>query len=180
MTTSVDLLNVPLQEWANDHDPRDTNLSFKDGYWHQIMFVRDKIVGLFTTEYEDYKRFLENNVRVISTHLSKSVILPVYRITLNDGTEFTLRYNFYNWKVSVSSPRPVDIDFGDLFNPYNERDILAVYCEGFPEDTVFGCYASNKQQFTVEIATNNILWTFFWLYTRLALGIEYKFTPSES
>lgn len=161
---------MPLQEWANNHEPSE-NLIFKDGYWEQIRFVRDTIPYVLTKTYKK-GRIIQENIRVISSHVSKSVELPVYQIRLNDGTSFTLRYNFHDWKVSVDSPTPVETDFMGLFNP--DEQIGDVYCEGFPVETVFSSYNRNKNRFTVEIPDEYHLFTFFWIYADKILGNQNK------
>jgi hypothetical protein len=106
---------------------------------------------------------------VIGTHTSTRVKLPVYQIILPNGTKFTLRCNFYDWKVSVQSPVAVEADFMNLFDP-TER-ILSVHCEGFPKDLVFGPLAQNQYEFTLAVNNDYDLYTFFWIYSRKVLGI---------
>lgn len=150
-----------LQDWANANVPSES-LRYKDGYWDQIVFVRDEIAGALAATYEEFKAIPES-IRVISTHVSKSVLLPVFQVAIADGTVFTMRYNFHDWKISVSSPRDVVADFMGLFD-YDER-ILDIYCEGFPEGLVYGPYAENKRQFTVELSSGYFrIFTFFWIF----------------
>lgn len=159
--------SMQLQEWANTHQPAE-NLIYKDGYWKQIIFVRDKIAGLLATTYEEYKA-IQANMKVVSMHTSKSVRLPVFRVELADDTTFTMRYNFYDWKVSVNSPHDVEADFMGLFDP--NRRINSVYCEGFPEELVYGPYTENKRQFTIELPADNYhLFIFFWIFAHQVLG----------
>lgn len=169
MSSRTQQLDVPLQEWANANVPAE-ELIWGNGYWQQIMFVRDKVLQLFCLSYEEYKKLSQDGLRVISTHTSKSVLLPVYKIALPDGTEFTLRYNFHNWKISVNSPTPVEYDFMDLFDP--NEDINPVYCEGFLDNNVYGPYVNNTGAFTIELYDDYSVWTFFYLYTRNVLNIQ--------
>jgi len=158
---------MQLQKWADAHEPA-KDLIYASGYWNQIVFVRDTIAGLLAKTPEEYRTIVAN-MTVISEHTSKSVRLPVFSVKLADGTAFTMRYNFHNWKVSVNSPRDVEVDFMGLFDP-NER-IHEVYCEGFPRGLVYGPHAENKRQFTIELAPGNYhLFTFFWIFSRQALG----------
>lgn len=156
-----------LQEWANDNQPAE-NLIYKDGYWNQIIFVRDAITGVLAKSYTEYQE-IQSKLQVISEHTSKSVRLPVFRIELPDGTAFIMRYNFHNWKVSVNSPKDVEADFMDLFDP--EARIHDVYCEGFPKNMVYGPYSKNKRQFTLELAPGeHRVFTFFWILAHRALN----------
>jgi hypothetical protein len=158
-----------LQEWANIHRPAE-DLIYKDGYWDQITFVRDEIPGILSRNYEEL-RAIQLNTKVVSTHRSKSVCLPVFRIELPDGTAFTMRYNFRDWKVSVESPREVCADFMGLFNP--RARVNAVYCEGFPTELVYGPYAQNGRRFTIELpGGKQHIFTFFWIFAYQALGIR--------
>ena len=160
-----------LQEWAMANQQADT-LIYKDGYWDQIMFVRDTIAGLLSSTWEEYQ-IVQASARVISTHTSKSVLLPVFRLELADGTAFTMRCNYYNWKVSVSSPCAVEADFMGLFDP-DER-IHNVYCEGFLDELVYGPYRENKGQFTIELPSGNYhLFMFFWIFAHHVLGNRNK------
>lgn len=159
--------DTQLQEWANAHQPAET-LIYKDGYWDQIVFVRDTIAGLLAKTYEEYQ-VIQASMKVISEHASKSVRLPVFRVELADGTAFTMRYNFHDWKVSVNSSHDVETDFMGLFKP-DER-VHEVYCEGFPKGLVYGPYTENKRQFTIELPPGNYhLFTFFWIFAHKVLG----------
>ena len=158
---------IPLQQWTDVNKPAE-NLIYAKGYGEQIVFIRDRITSLLAKNYEEYET-IAKNIKVISTHTSKSVLLPVYQIELPDGTLFIMRYNFHNWKVSVISEKEVNADFMDLFDP-NEK-IHSVYCEGFSEKYVFGPYAKNKRSFTVELSSGyNHLFTFFWVFAYQVLG----------
>lgn len=163
--------SIQLQEWARAHQP-DFNLIWKDAYWSQIIFIRDNVAEVFAPTHEEFV-VIQNNMKVISTHTSKSVLLPVFRVELADGTEFTMRYNFHDWKVSVNSPQDVEADFMGLFNP-SER-VKDVYCEGFPKELVYSPYEENKRQFTIELPPGHYhLFTFFWIFAHQVLGIQNK------
>jgi len=166
-TLTAESKSTQLQEWAKTNEPAGT-LIYREGYWDQIMFVRDKMAGVLAPKFEDYQN-IQTGMRVISTHTSKSVRLPVFKVELADGTVFVMRYNFHDWKVLVDSPRDVDADFMGLFNP--SQRISSVYCEGFPKEYVYGPYAESKRQFTIELpAGHYYLFTFFWIFARVVLG----------
>jgi hypothetical protein len=155
-----------LQDWAIAHQP-DEKMFFKDGYWHQIIFVRDIVPCIFAKTHRGQET-VQYGTKVISTHTSKSIRLPVYQVELEDRTTFTMRDNFNDWKVSVSSPREVKADFLDLFDP--NMSIDSCYCEGFPENLVYGPYAKNKREFTIALSSNYQLYTFFWIFTNKVLN----------
>ena len=99
--SNVTIPNEPLQEWANANKPDDKML-WKEAFWDQIIFVRDRVAGILARTYDEYR----NLVCVIGTHTSKSIKCPVYRIHLDlkppaGGVDITMRYNFYNWNISI-------------------------------------------------------------------------------
>lgn len=161
--SAVNSVGIPLQEWVNNNNPSD-DLYAKGGFWHQIYFVRDELPSALSKNYDEYVAIKEETL-VISHHWSKSVRLPVYRLTLKDGTTLVMRYNFSDWKVSVNSQREIRINFLNLFD--STPVVHHVYCEGFPKELVFGSYLQSGRQFTFEITTNHKLFTFCWLLTHM-------------
>jgi hypothetical protein len=154
-------LPVDLLTWMRIYEPED-EMCYKQGYWDQAVFIRDTICGILYDTYEEYKG---NPCMVISTHMSKSIILPVYQINLDKyGVKLILRYNFYDWKVSVISKRDINCDFSLLFN--EKENINSIYCEGFKEELVFGMFKDNKKEFTIEIGSKYNLYTFMFLLKR--------------
>ncbi len=126
-------LPVDVTAWMRVNNP-DEKLIYAKGLGNQVHFVCDVLCSLLRSTYEEWR---DNPPWVISTHYSKSVKLPVYQIDLEKyGIEMVLRYNFYDWKISVKSDMPLDFDFMGLFNPTEEISYL--YCEGFPMDKVYG------------------------------------------
>ena len=153
---------ISLQKWAKENDPSETNLIYKDSFWNQIIFVRDTLTGIvyqmYGGDYEVAKR-VADNILALSTHKSKSVELPVFHMTLPEGTECVMRYNFHDWKISVKASQPVNCDFLGLVD--TDEVIHAVYCEGFPDEWVFSSYNSNHQEFTVELGSEYHVYMFF-------------------
>lgn len=152
-----------LQIWANSHTPED-NLIWKRSYWNQIMFVRDRLPKAFTKNNMEYIQLVEN-ITVISTHTSKSILLPVYHLTIPYiDLSIVIRNNFYDWKVTVTAPsKPLLLGnmFGNLFDP--TITIPYYNCEGFPKDKVAGSFATNHQHFTSELGDDYDLYIFCWL-----------------
>ena len=159
-------LPVDVTAWVRVNEPK-SSLIYAKGLDEQVCFVRDKINVLLRSSYIEWKN---NKPLVISTHRSKSVLLPVFQINLEKyGIEIVLRYDFYDWKVSVKSENPLNFDFMGLFNP--KEEIPYVYCEGFPMNKVYGCFEKNPTQFTFELNSNYDLYTFFFLLKHY-LGIK--------
>ena len=159
-------LPVDVTAWIQVNEP-DENLIYAKGLGDQVCFVRDRLCQLLRSTYEERR---DNPPLVISTHYSKSVKLPVFQINLEKyGIEMVLRYNFYDWKISVKSDKPLDFDYMGLFNPTEEISYL--YCEGFPRDKVYGSYEQSHSQFTIEIGSHYDLYTFIFLLKNY-LGIK--------
>lgn len=174
-----------LQDWIHINIPNE-KLIYADAALHQALFMRDtisqlvfktykiycehpiQVIGIYTSDFAKLCQSCEKGedcgVHVVSTHHSKSVTLPVYQILSVEGIEYILRYNFYNWMISVNSPFEIDIDFKGLFDLDN--NISKCYCEGFPTGTVYTCYNENKSRFTIELTHVYQVYTFFWLISK--------------
>ena len=159
-------LPVDVTAWIRVNKP-DENLIYAKGLGDQVCFVRDRLCHLLRSTYEEWR---DNPPLVISTHYSKSVKLPVFQINLEKyGIEMVLRYNFYDWKISMNSDKSLYFAYMGLFNPTEEISYL--YCEGFPRDKVYGSYEQSHSQFTIEIGSHYDLYTFIFLLKNY-LGIK--------
>ncbi|HEX2679611.1 MAG TPA: hypothetical protein VHM19_23335 [Polyangiales bacterium] len=156
-----------LRKWFSDH-PVDDALYFKEARTEQAQFAR-ALAGLLRTA-----------PTVISTHVSKSVLLPVYHIERDDlGLALVLRGNFYNWKLSVISERPIEANFDGLFKTtppvepdYTGDALHPVYFEGFPRELIFSYYEpSDKRRWSAEIWDRYALWCAVYLVAKAAGGI---------
>ena len=142
-----------LQAWLVCNIPSE-EMVFRDAALAQVRFIRDEAVNMF--------KDLLNDLTVGSTHMSKSIILPVYRLQLLGGVTLIMRGNFHNWKVSVESSKASLAGLnGNIFT--NSEPIHPVYCEGFTADQVFGTFAQDPNKFTAELDTDKDLYTFFFL-----------------
>lgn len=163
-----------LQAWISEQVVGD-NMLWKGAFGYQMKFIRDDIKPLISTglEYEDSKTV----ATVISTHRSKSIVLPVVEMQRRDlGLRLVMRHNFYNWKLSVISERPVEADFGGLFHTtppvepdYTGDPLGPASFEGFPAQYIFGYYATDRRRFSAEIWDDNGMWTACFLFMK-ALG----------
>lgn len=161
---------VPLQDWVNDHVIGD-EMYWKGAAGSQISFVRDRLVSL--AGWGRYWRETKRSVTVISTHTSKSIELPVYKIE-RPGLTLILRDNFHDWKLSVISETPIIADFTGMFHTtppiapkYTGDQLSSVYFEGFPEQYIFGYYEpSDKKKFSACIGSEYTLCTTVFLILR--------------
>ena len=155
-------MNVDLQTWMNVNT--DTTTAIFGEFEDQLKFVRDRLSPIVNDE---------GKVCVISVHMSKSIKLPVYCIESGDKVlRIILRNNFYDWKVSVCSVKPIELDLSDLIDP-NEV-ISNCYCEGFPNDLTYGSYNQNHNKFTVELNGTYRVFLLVWEITK-ALNIITKY-----
>lgn len=153
-----------LQEWANNNSPSKEML-WHGSFWNQIVFVRDYLARILSFTYEQYRDL----VYVDGEHTSKSIKCPVYFIQLAD-MKIWMRYNFYNWNISIDSNIPIDCDFLDIFH----KNLDYCFCEGMA-DKKFSAYdkETNNKKFTICIGEDYGLYTFFWILKKF-LKIELK------
>lgn len=137
-------MNELILNWQHSVD-LDDSLIYKKSAERQSIFVRDSIC----------RSLLQTPCFVVSHHMSKSCLLPVYFFRLNNGIEVICRENFYGWVVSVKTPSPEceiylpeDIVHGD--GEDGKEDIHLVYCEGFDRDWVFPYNNKHKTTFRVD------------------------------
>ena len=159
-----------INEWWSNNKP-DEKLIYKDGLADQCLFVRDTLMkNLFTviaTDYLKYKDFSDERSEifhnfvpsVIGTHYSKSVKLPVMEMDLSKiGLNIILRYNFYDWCISVESNDEINCDFMGLVTGQKG------YFEGFPTDRIYDNYSSqNNKNFSVVLNNKYQVYTFVFL-----------------
>ncbi len=171
MRKVLDILKkgIDLQKWFSCNDVSDEML-WKKSYVNQVIFVRDDLNGLMQNCLEGEDRI---SVKVISTHISKSITLPVYHLQ-RKNLNIILRENFYNWKMSVISSNPIVTDFQGLFHTtppiepdYTGDELSSVYFEGFPEELVFRYYEEQnkyyKTRFSAKISSDYILYIVIYL-----------------
>jgi len=153
---------VPLVYWLKENKPA-KEMFWYNNFWNQVVFVRDELPKTLVpkNKFEQYDR-VSKDIHVISDHTSKSILLPVYELNHYDAElKLIMRNNFYDWKVSVTSTRPIKANFGNIFDP--KQPVPSVYCQGFLDSWIFGPYAENPKQFTVEIKDRNELFICLWL-----------------
>jgi hypothetical protein len=113
-------------------------MSYKKAASDQLCFVRDDLGSRLGFESGD----------VISTHMSKSILLPVYSLKYK-SLQIIIRDNFCDWKISVNNPYPLGLP--SVFIPNDKEKINPIYCEGFDESWVFDTYQNNQARFTTEL-----------------------------
>ena len=142
----------------------DDNLLWKDASISQELFVRDTICG----------NLLKVHGFVVGIHYSKSCELPVYFITMRNGVKLIMRYNFYDWKVSVETPDnqpalpanylPTDLMTFSMVNGKLEK-IPQCYLEGFKKEWCYDAYDPENipRKFTIEVPSKYNLYVIIYL-----------------
>lgn len=139
----------------------DDNMLWKESAVRQQCFMRG-IIG---------SKLLDVPMFQISSHMSKSIVLPVYGFMMRNGIKLIARNNFYDWKLSVELPQSLPNNYlpTDLFSDEGKTDITHWYCEGFKDRWVFGHYEpenSDCLKFTVEIDDDYKFYTVLYLLNK--------------
>ncbi len=131
-----------LMDFWLANQPKD-NLIYKDTAWRQRDYFEK--MGHMLERVSGQSVELE----VAGSHRSKSVILPVVEFKLPNAS-IVVRDNLYNFAVSVTSPgKPVPKAMLDAVS--DGEATSACYCEGFPQERVYGSQDQNPEQFTTHI-----------------------------
>ena len=191
-------LEVWYSTWVKEHETTDLIYARtrEDGppCLPQVLFVRDILGPLVWSDrigdarpivdHPDLPSYVRVSGHVIGEHRSKSVRLPVYLLDRSDlGIQFVLRYNYYDWNVSVVSERPVEVDLGNLANGYDPRDEDrfasgykpgyawgGCFFQGFPMEYQFGPKSLDSRKFSICVHTDYELYTLVWLVMREVLA----------
>lgn len=165
-------MKMQIGEWWRDHPDKNRSVESQVEYFIHL----GNMVGVGLSYDDRWK-----NISAISTHRSKSCLLPVVEIVRPDlGLRLTIRDNFYDFKLSVESDSCLiwsDVTtavFPTLFyttpppDPEYTGDHLAsVYFEGFPKDRIFGYYQpSGGSRFSASICGREEPWTVIFLIMR--------------
>ncbi|WQJ53300.1 MAG: hypothetical protein [Wendovervirus sonii] len=145
----------------------DEKLIWKKSAERQEIFVRDKIC----------LHLLHTSAYVVSTHYSKSCLLPVYGICMDNGMVVRMRENFYGWVVSIDSPfefsLPENIVYGDHNDDTDEQNIHSCYCEGFKDEWVYPFKTKNTMQSTFRVHSDYDLYVLFYMLRELGTPIVF-------
>jgi len=164
-------MKITLRDWISEQLVHDEML-WKGAYNLQMLFLRDHVQFLIGTGLP--LKEATTLAMVISTHRSKSIDLPVVRLDRPDiGLSFVMRNNFYDWKLTVLSTRPIEADLAGLFftEPPSEPEYTGdglhpVYFEGFPRELVRGYWSQNKCEWSASIGGDRAFWTTLYLCMR--------------
>jgi hypothetical protein len=167
------MTKIPYLQWLQDNPVPDTmfwksNANAQTGTWLGLCHLIGS--GLH------YKKS-QACLSVISTHRSKSIVLPVVQYDRSDiGLVLTMRDNFHGVKLSVQSERPIGYaeELSCLFHTtppicpeYTGDPMHPVYFEGFPENLVYGYYSANPRQFSADLDQASLKMALFFIMRSL-------------
>lgn len=153
-----------LVTWVRQN-PADEKCLWSRGWEEQLLFLTDDFPSLF------FRGLLSRpseahegcSIRVIGTHRSKSLVLPVVSYE-RPGLQVVVRHNFYDWKATFVSTEEVTAKFGPLFT---NSLMSPVYFEGFPEKLVFEPWSvHNRMRWSAEVRSSYELYTTLFLVLR--------------
>jgi len=157
---------ICLNDWFEANKPK-VGLFWEKAAYKQIEFFRHLVLAVCLNEHQSSLEELDSaRPVVIGEHTSKSIKLPVVEFRSKNGIIFTIRDNFLNYKISVSSPFPVEVDFFDLFNPKPNECLHPVYFEGFPPHKIFGSFSENNKQFSAHLLLKEEVYLLIWIIVR--------------
>ena len=120
----------------------------------QLMPLRDVLPRLWKLPTSDASRALT----VVSTHTSRSILLPVYRLEVPGVGVFHLRNNFYDWRLSCALEFRVP---NDLWGDFFDVSVTGTYFEGFREAWKYKPFVVDQQKFSLALSpTFESLYTF--------------------
>ena len=161
----MELLLQWMRKWNIDK-----NLIYRQAAIDQACFLRDDICG----------QLLHTHPFVVSTHISKSVTLPVYAFTMRNGIKVICRENFYGWMLSVELPQDkpshVDVIPEDVFECGYMKDISSCYFEGFKDEWVYEGYNPHnlsQRKFSFGIRSDYDFYMAMYMLKHLYPEIEY-------
>lgn len=141
----------------------DDKMIYKEAAIKQECFIRDQIC----------MNLLHTHAFVVSTHRSKSIVLPVYAFTMENGIKVICRENFYGWKLSVVLPkyRPSEnIIPEDLLEGGYNGNPSKCYFEGFKDEWVFEGYKPDdkyQMHFSLGIYSDYDFYTVMYMLKHL-------------
>ncbi len=149
---------IELSYWMRKWE-LDEHLIYNKESVEQASWVRNKIAG----------NLLKCKCFVVSTHHSKSCLLPVYYLKMRNGVKVIMRNNFYDWKVSVEIPVEYENPRVDLlpedclsYSMVEEKNKKIPWCylEGFKEEWSYDAYIPEEpsKKFTIEVPDNERLY----------------------
>ena len=144
---------INYEQWLKDNQPH-PGMMWNEARLRQINDIRILM--------EETLASINPIISVVSTHKSKSIVLPVYLVE-TQTQQFILRDNFYNWTLSVIRKSENYYRLRDIIN--RDEIISSCYCEGFESCWTFGSYNMDPTMFTCQVISFNTLNILMYLLT---------------
>ena len=167
-----------LANWMRKWDLNE-KLIYKKAAENQAIFVRDDLA----------LNMLKSRAFIVSTHMSKSCLLPVYYIKMMNGVKVIMRGNFYDWKLSIKLPYkyngtnliPEDCISNHVTEGGKYSKIPDCYLEGFKEEWAWDAYNPSDvpTKFTIECPDMYRVYVVLHTLKNAFPDIEYKLEDNK-
>lgn len=157
-----------LLHWMRNQEIDDKML-WKKAAINQEVFIRDEVC----------RNLLKVHSFVVSSHMSKSILLPVYSFTMRNGIKVICRENFYGWMLTVMLPkdRPyANIIPTDLLSRGYSENTADCYFEGFRKEWVYEGYHPDdikQRNFSFGIYSDYEFYTVMYMLSHLYEEVDY-------
>jgi len=152
---------IGLDVWRVVNKPKDS-MKFNDAFYNHLWFIDE-------LKYMLSQGCMLMKANVVSTHMSKSITLPVIMFE-KCQVKIYMRYNFHDWTVSVDSP--YDLDISDMLA--SSCHVENIYCQGFKDEWKFGNYDSSRSKFTLSLPSDYYMFTFIYLLNQAIAKVTIK------
>ena len=145
----VEVKEASLHDWIDSHHPEKT-LKFSGAFWNQFSFIDNIFSRLIKT----------HEIKVISTHLSKSILLPVYKFQVK-GLEVVMRGNFHDWNLTFKVRNECKLDLNLILEPFGKA-VSYYFHQGFPDEWVCSQpYKEGRKMFSMVVNNDYELYSLF-------------------
>lgn len=130
----------------------DDKMLWKEAAGNQFEFLNSILPRAI---FKDYKELEANPVMVISTHMSKSIELPVTQYK-REGMILTVRDNFYDVGATIELPKEIDVS---IIPWLNTKEVHSCR-EGFPDELLLASYdkSKDKKRFSFSSGDFYVFW----------------------
>jgi hypothetical protein len=137
----------PVRKFFVDHSVK-SEMIYNDAALRQQTIFEELawILGSSPTSHDNVSAEME----IVGSHRSKSISLPVVKISLPNNSFMIIRGSFHNFAVSIVDSQPLNEAVLRALAAETDK-CSSAYCEGFPPDMVFGPYTNNTNTFTAHI-----------------------------
>lgn len=150
----------PLKQWAINNVPKDS--IFTNRFVTALEFIIKILPDLLSDNLNTNADFLSTSrTKVIGVIIVNEITLPIVEILHPSGLKITIKYDLFDWVISIDSQKPVAANFGDLFDP--DHHVLYSNFFGLTEDRIFPEYGIDHFRFSVRLQNEYEAYTFFWI-----------------